>query len=280
MILTVRHRTSYSYDQPVLLGQQIIRLFPRTDLFCRLVDRTLVVSPDPDATRMALDHNNNVVQIVSFGKKSTLLKIEARVVLELKEFNPFDYIIVPDSCLRLPMMYPPEMTKALVSFTDVGTVHEDVRSFAFSVMQKSQHHIVSFVSMLCSAIHEACAYETRDVGEPHQPQKVWQDRKGSCRDLAVLYVAAARSVGLAARFVSGYFFDEKPQQPHLHAWAEVYMPGGGWRGFDPVLGVACYGHHIALAASALPSQSAAIEGTFIGAHPCQMKVSIEYEYRK
>ena len=124
--------------------------------------------------------------------------------------------------------------------------------------------MVEFVSLLAKKVRVSCAYETRDTGQPHTPEKTLATRRGSCRDLAVLYVAAAQTAGLAARFVSGYYFDQSPAHPQLHAWAEVYIPGGGWRGYDPTIGLACYGHHIVLAAAAIPSQTAAIEGAFLG----------------
>ena len=123
---------------------------------------------------------------------------------------------------------------------------------------------MEFSLLLSKRISEECAYKQRHTGEPYSAQKVLSDRRGSCRDLAVLYMAAARAAGLAARFVSGYYFDQSPKHPQLHAWAEVYIPGGGWRGYDPTLGLACYGHHIALAAGASSFQTAAVEGAFLG----------------
>ena len=85
-------------------------------------------------------------------------------------------------------------------------------------------------------------------------------------------------MGLAARFVSGYYFDENPKLPDLHAWVEVYIPGGGWRGFDPSLGLACYGHHIALATGASAAGAAPIQGTFKGYAQSEMKLELEYQY--
>jgi transglutaminase-like putative cysteine protease len=91
-------------------------------------------------------------------------------------------------------------------------------------------------------------------------------------------MACANAVGLAARFVSGYYFDEDPKLPSLHAWVEVYIPGGGWRGFDPSLGLACYGHHIALASSASAAGAAPIHGIFRGNAQSEMKLELEYKY--
>src|SRR5690606_27947417 len=86
--------------------------------------------------------------------------------------------------------------------------------------------------------------------------------KGACRDLAMLFIDACRSQGLAARFVSGYAWQDAAQAEHdLHAWAEVYLPGGGWRGFDPSTGLATADHHIAVAACAVPDGAAPTTGT-------------------
>jgi transglutaminase-like putative cysteine protease len=280
MYLAIRHTTTYSYDHQVLLDPHIIRLTPRVDSYKKLLERTLTIIPEPDGINMNLDHTEALSHHVWFKRQTSGLTVISRLVLELNEVNPFDFIVYPISCLNLPMRYPLAMADQLKPFLPDHPAHEKVKNFTGPIIQESKNNVVDFAALLARKLRLACAYETRDTGEPHTPEKTLSLRRGSCRDLAVLYVAAARVAGLAARFVSGYYFDQSPKFPQLHAWAEVYIPGGGWRGYDPTLGLACYGHHIALAAGSTSSQTAAIEGAFLGKTGSQMEVNIEYEYLK
>jgi transglutaminase-like putative cysteine protease len=280
MFLAIRHTTAYNYEHPVFLEPHTIRLTPRADSYRRLLERTLTVIPEPDGSTLGLDDNGTLSHLVWFKRKTSSLTVISRVVLDLNETNPFGFIVHPSSCVNLPMQYPDEIVSRLKPFLLTEPAHEKVRQFSSSVVQESKNNVVEFALLLSKKISEECAYEERQSGEPYAAQKVLSIRRGSCRDLTVLYIAAARAAGLAARFVSGYYFDQSPKHPQLHAWAEVYIPGGGWRGYDPTLGLACYGHHIALASGASSSQTAAVEGAFLGKPESQMQINIEYEYLK
>jgi transglutaminase-like putative cysteine protease len=239
-----------------------------------------MIIPEPDGISVNLDHNGSLSHLVWFKRQTSALTVVSRVVLKLNEVNPFDFIVHPPNCTELPMRYPVVMNNQLKPYLSIQPAHEKVRNFALTVMQESKNNVLQFASLLCRKIKEGFAYEIRDTGEPYPAEKVLSLRRGSCRDLTILYIEAARAVGLASRFVSGYYFDQSPKHPQLHAWAEVYIPGGGWRGYDPTIGLACYGHHITLAAGALASETSAIEGTFLGKPESQMEVNIEYEYLK
>jgi len=258
----------------------MIRLTPRSDSYRQLIERVLMIIPEPDGISANLDYNGSLSHLVWFKRPTSSLTVVSRVVLKLNEVNPFDYIVHPVSCAELPMRYPAVMINQLKPYMLSHQANEKIKAFASSIMQESKNNVLQFSSLLCRKIKESCAYEIRDTGEPYPAEKVLFNHRGSCRDLAVLYVAAARAAGLAARFVSGYYFDQSPKHPQLHAWAEVYIPGGGWRGYDPTLGLACYGHHITLAAGAFASETSAIEGSFLGKPGSQMEVNIEYEYLK
>jgi transglutaminase-like putative cysteine protease len=107
-----------------------------------------------------------------------------------------------------------------------------------------------------------------------------QARAGSCRDLAVVFCAMCRSMGLAARFVSGYQSEAVVQpRAHMHAWAEVYLPGGGWRGYDPSQGLAVSTSHVAVAAAADPRMAAPVSGSYRGAARSAMQFQIQMQVR-
>ncbi len=111
-------------------------------------------------------------------------------------------------------------------------------------------------------IYQDCEYITRETGKPYPAGITWERKQGSCRDFAVLFMEVSRAIGIAARFVSGYQEGDKNQQNRdLHAWVEVYLPGAGWRGYDPTLGLVVSDRHIPLAASAIPNYTAAVDGS-------------------
>ncbi len=114
---------------------------------------------------------------------------------------------------------------------------------------------------LVQRLYKECSYTMREEGMPWEAGVTWRRKQGSCRDLTVLFMEVCRAMGLAARFVSGYEVgDEETSQWELHAWAEVYLPGAGWRGYDPTHGLAVGDRHIALAANPLPQYCAPVKG--------------------
>ena len=121
------------------------------------------------------------------------------------------------------------------------------------------------ISSLTSFIFENFKHELREEGPAQEPDETLSRKKGSCRDFVVLFTEAARSMGFAARFVSGYTEgDLSLMQNHLHAWAEVYLPGGGWRGYDPTLGLAVADRHVVVSSGATPLEAAPVTGSFRG----------------
>ena len=176
------------------------------------------------------------------------------------------------------MAYPSESLRELRPFLMMDNIAPQVRDFATETLFDAKGNTVDFLVLLSQRMKRDFVYEFRHVGAPYQPDDTLSSKRGSCRDWAILYMAAANAVGLAARFVSGYYFDENPKAADLHAWVEVYLPGGGWRGFDPSLGLACYGHHIALVSSSTAAGAAAIQGTFKGYAHAEMKLELEYQY--
>ncbi|MBV9488781.1 MAG: transglutaminase family protein, partial [Verrucomicrobia bacterium] len=116
-------------------------------------------------------------------------------------------------------------------------------------------------------IHDEFPRIIREEGAPNSPEVTLKLRTGSCRDVAVLFVETCREAGIAARFVSGYQKGDPDREArrYMHAWAEVFLPGGGWRGYDPTHGLATADHHVAVAATRRPRDATPIQGAFQGA---------------
>ena len=216
-------------------------------------------------TRTAWTLHGNIRHWFWFDTSHDRLEITTRSVVDCLCDNPFDYIVVDEGVLRLPAVYAQPVGSATEHYRLRSGPHPTVSSLARQIMRDCDHETGSFLSALASYIHAQIKYIVRPEGDAYSPTQTLERREGACRDSAVLFIDACRSVGLAARYVSGYAWDAvDPTNRELHAWAEVYLPGAGWRGYDPTTGLAVSDRHIAVAASPSASYCAPATGNFTG----------------
>lgn len=264
MIFQVRHITRYRYDRPVFLEPQTIRLRPRGEGAQRLRNFSLALEPAPAGLVEYRDAEGNDVACAWFNGQTEGLTVTAACEVETLRGNPFDFILTDQGVETLPVLYTLDLHERLLpALACSGT--PTVAAFASSVAAEAGGRTMDFLRRLSSRLHEMMTVVLRSEGDPLPAERTLAEGHGSCRDLAVLFLAACRTQGLAARFVSGYQ-EGNPDavEHHLHAWAEVYLPGGGWRGFDPTLGQAVGEGHVALAASIDPGGAAPLSGRFRG----------------
>ncbi len=256
------HHTRYQYTEPVQLGVHTLRLQPRVDGSQRLYDFTYEIAPTPKKSMDWLDLEGNVCRQVWFDEAdTTTLVIITQCDVETLRPNPFDYLI-SDWAMIAPLDYPQSLQRQITPYLSSPYVESPaVVDWAQQFLHQVDGNVGLFLTNLTQTIYQTCTYEVRTKGAPWPPAVVLSKQRGTCRDFTVLFMAACRAVGLAARFVSGYQRGDADQTAHeLHAWPEVYIPGGGWRGFDPTLGLAVADGHIALAAAADPTQAAVVTG--------------------
>ena len=265
MELRVRHRLHYDYSGPVFLEPHTLYLYPRTGPHQRLLDYRLRIDPEPSLVVRNTDTEGNVQQLVYFQGECRSLAVEAEMRVTSDPFNSFDFVLYPFDTEQMPFRYSANQQRTLASYLDRDGVTMAVEGFARRLANETRWQTVPFLTRLGACIREQFAYEIREVGPAHPPDQTLQTGRGSCRDFAVLFIACCRSLGLAARFVSGYLSGSPQQQHELHAWAEVYLPGAGWRGIDPTEGHLVGNHHLPLAASYFPDKLAPLGGTFRGA---------------
>ena len=268
MRYTITHSTLYTYSHPVQLGTHCVKLCPRTDGAQHLHSFALTVEPLPRQQTALFDPNNNIGHRLWFEPTPvTTLKLVTIAEVKTVRTNPFDYLTAPWA-IALPWDYPTSLALRLSPYLaqhQASMLHPQVIEFAQSILHQVGGNAGLFVTALTQAIYDRCDYIQRPEGDPYPAGITLTQRVGTCRDFAVLWMDACRAVGLAARFVSGYQQGDpdhpgnKPQHD-LHAWAEVYMPGGGWRGFDPTLGLAVADGHVAIAATADPRHAAPVKG--------------------
>jgi transglutaminase-like putative cysteine protease len=261
----IRHVTRYRYQQPVTLRHHILRLCPRSDAAQRLIGFAVDIMPTPHRQAAITDTDGNSTLGIWFTSDPTdCLEITTTAEVETYRSNPFDYLAEPWAT-TLPIDYPTTVKTLLAPYlTGLGdpALAPAVVDLAQTLVHQVEGNVGLFLTALAGQIYETCEYINRPTGTPWAGGITWGQKRGSCRDFTVLFMEACRAVGLAARFVSGYEAgDPTVAERDLHAWAEVYVPGGGWRGFDPTHGLAVCDHHIALVASPFPSQTLPIDGS-------------------
>ena len=263
MRFEVSHLTRYTYERPVLLEPLIVRLRPRSDIFQRLVSFDLSVDPQPEGMSEMVDAEGNALSQVWFLGGASMLALRTTFAVDTLHTNPFDYIVLDPDFLRVPMSYDEADRRALAHYLDPPDDTE-VQAFAKDVLAASAGGATSFLGELSQRI-ASMTQEVRPTGDAMPAGQTLALRRGACRDMAVLFIEACRAVGIAARFVTGYEMgDPGSNERDLHAWAEVYVNGAGWRGYDPSQGLAVADRHVAVAAAAGPAGAAPTLGSFRG----------------
>ena len=263
MHLHVRHESEYTYDYPVALGPQTLYLYPRAYPYQRLLTYDLIIDPVPSRIIRNIDVEGNVQQLVYFDRPTRHLSVTADMELQSDEFNSFDFVLFPFDTQHIPFHYPKSVEDLLQPYLEQVGASDKVRQWAGQIADGADWQTTTFLMNLNQTIREF-TYEVRELGAPFPPEQTLTLCKGSCRDYTTLFIAACRSMGIAARFVSGYLLGNPQQEHQLHAWAEVYLPGAGWRGFDPTEGSVVVNRHVFLTSTARPELAAPISGTFSG----------------
>lgn len=282
MIAKIKHLLTYQYSSAVNLEPHVLYLHPRKSSLLTINSFALDVNPKPVQISKNLDPEGNIQNILFFKDPTDFLKIEMNAVVETTEFNPFDFVYFPFESKTLPLNYTHSYQKTLSPYLGQEGVTTLVEQTARQIASQVKWNTSSFLSELNEFISKQFAYEIREEGAPNTAEYTLVNRRGSCRDYAVLFSAMCRAMGLATRFVSGYYVGVAPvdvpnQTHHLHAWVEVYLPGGGWRGYDPTQHEVVAGNHIPLAASCLPEEITPVFGSYRGSASSELitEVSIE-----
>ncbi len=271
------HTTVYSYPEPVYLEPHTIRLRPRPDPGQLVNDYAISIDPAPAGISSVLDAWGNNVDWVWFSGTHERLVIETRFDVERVRTNPYDFIVPSEQAVALPPTYADHDRTALRAYLD-AVAGTGVRELAETTAAETGN-VLDFAAKLGVAIRDGIDMIVRPEGDAYIGQQVLDQGRGSCRDMAVLFIEACRHVGIASRFVSGYVEHHPESEPReLHAWAGIYVPGGGWRGFDPTQGLAVSTGHVTLAVAGDPSGAAPVTGSFRGeGGPSSLETTVTFD---
>jgi transglutaminase-like putative cysteine protease len=288
-ILTVNHVTTYSYAKPVRLGEHRMMLRPRDSNDQHLIEATLGIEPPPQKLRWIHDVFDNCVAIANFSGLTQSLRVESRLSLEhttvdepeasledRARFYPFDYDLdeIPDLARAIERHYP----------DPAGELAGWVRRF---LPHGRRIETGELLMTLTYAIKEGHAYQRRSAKGTQSPLQTLAARRGTCRDFATLMMEAARALGFAARFVSGYVYvaDRDQGGAYLsggstHAWCQIYLPGAGWVEFDPTNGIVGSRDLIRVAVAREQHQAIPIHGTYYGDADDDAGMTVEVNVRR
>jgi transglutaminase-like putative cysteine protease len=287
--LTVNHETTYSYHRPVMPGEHFLMFRPRDSHDSRLLDATLTIEPQAKL-RWLHDVFGNSVTIATFDQPTDRLYFKSQIVIDRYPYPALEFPIEPFA-QTIPFSYPlaeiPDLGRTIERhYSDPDRlVTEWTRSWLLP--PAGSHVTETFLRALNSSIHNDLRYEERFTPGVQTPVKTLQRGAGTCRDFALLMMEAVRTVGLAARFVSGYLYDpaidgsqsDVTGAGSTHAWVQVYLPGAGWVEFDPTN--ASYGGQnlIPVAVAREPIQAMPVSGTYDGAPEDFIDMSVNVEVR-
>jgi transglutaminase-like putative cysteine protease len=282
-LYTVRHVTLYRYKQPVAFGEHRLMLSPREDHDQRLVDLNLEISPKPNVLRWGRDVFGNGIAIAHFSERAATLRFESTMCVD---HSPTEFVDedVEDSARNYPFSYAAEDLPHLIQFVERPSAdpHGEVAQWACNLLVNGcPTSTRALLVQLTRAVRETFKYVARHEKGIQEPLVTLKSRSGSCRDMAVFMIDAVRSLGMAARFVSGYLHvrsspGSRDRGGNTHAWVQVYLPGCGWIDFDPSSGIVGNRGLVRAAVVRDPRQAIPLQGVWIGkaGHCLGMKVEV------
>ena len=275
----ILHRTYYNFASEVRLGPHALLLRPREGQELRIESATITTTPS-SRLRWHRDVEDNAVPIASFELPTSQLLIESEAIVQQYNERPLDFLVAEEAT-HYPFVYRPEDEAILSPYRSVSTLSSHERAVLAQWLDAAWQpgesiQTYALLQRLASRIQQTLSYRVREEPGVQSPAETLALGTGSCRDWAFLFMAAVRHLGLAARFVSGYL-SSPPSLLDLgatHAWAEVFLPGAGWKGFDPTIGAVVGSDHIAVAVARLPESVPPVAGSFLGPPESTMDVGV------
>lgn len=271
------HRTFYNYTKMVTLGAHELLLRPRENHELRIESFELTITPKAQLL-WHLDVEGNSVATASFSQSTQQLAIESEVIIQQYNESPLDFIVA-DYAINYPFSYSDEDQVMLSAYRILPDEHTRtlLNDWLFQNWKSGEQvQTYTLLQRITAYIYKSMRYTVREEPGVQSAEQTLLLGSGSCRDFALLFMEAAKCLGLAARFVSGYLHAPlmASQVGSTHAWAEVYLPGGGWIGFDPTIGDIVGPDHIPVAVARLAESVPPVSGSYAGVAESSLDVGV------
>lgn len=285
-IFSVEHATRYTYRRPIVPGVHRLMFRPRDSFDQRLIESSLVVCPTPVDIRWMHDAFGNCITLVEFNAPTTSLSFETQLRIDHRPEETPNFSMEPYARTH-PFTYSEEELPDLAPYmrrhhADGECVERWLGTF---IDVKARVPTGQLLMTLNEAIRDGFAYNRRTVLGTRPPEETIIRREGTCRDFALLMMEAARQLGFAARFVSGYVYvPDRDQTARLgggstHAWCQIYLPGSGWAEFDPTNGIVGNRDLIRVGVARTPRQATPLSGFYYGRADDELGMEVSVQVR-
>jgi len=280
------HKTAYSYSEPASLSQNELILYPRETAHQQLLQNHLAVVPEPQYRRSRPDYFGNLAQVFMVQQPHDSLTITATSMVE----TATPPAVAPEATLawetavqRLSAHQLPEELEAFqfVFASPLVTVGTDARTYAAPSFPPGVALLSGAIDLM-RRVHSDFTYDETATSVDTPVDQVFENRKGVCQDFAHLTLSCLRSLGLAARYVSGYLETSPPPgKPRLigadasHAWISLYVPELGWVDMDPTNNLIPGQRHVTLAWGRDYGDVTPVKGVVMGGRTHALSVKVD-----
>jgi len=276
--IRILHRTEYLYSSPVSFGPHRVLVRPREGHDVHIESSILEIEPVAKVSWIRDTYGNSIAN-VTFPTQADRLSIFSEAVVAHYDEQPLSFTIDPDAA-SYPFQYSMDEQPELIPYRLASHPRdgEMVREWAEHLYKPGQLiGTFDILSTLNQAVHQSFRYERRDQPGTQTPTETLARGAGSCRDFAVLMMEVARHWGFGARFVTGYLQMEQGQHGATHAWTEIYIPGAGWRGFDPTNNTFAGAQHVSVAVARESEKAVPVSGAWIGAPGSFLSMNVDVQ---
>jgi transglutaminase-like putative cysteine protease len=289
-ILDIKHVTTYRYSRGVSFGQHRMMLLPRDDENQKVLAYELQITPEPIRIDWSRDAFDNHVATAQFDRRAEELSFVSKVRLDHAPVN-FRASDIEPSATRYPFTYSAHDRTALNGYLRLPASRRTIDRWSAQFLANGNSaNLYDLLVDMTRTIKQTIKHESRHEEGIQDPVQTLRLATGSCRDVAVLMIAALRSRGVAARFVSGYVHlidddeDEEDEEEDIvggntHAWVQVYVPGPGWVDFDPAAGVTKDHTLIRVATVQDPREAIPLQGTWYGSPSDHLAMNVAVRVR-
>lgn len=268
MQLEIQHISSYKYNQPIFLEPQHLYFKPLFRSYLNLKSFEVSINPAPDGHTERLDVENNAYRQVWFNAMISSFEIEAKISVEISPLNPWDFLVEPSS--------KTQHGAAKNVYLEKLDLPDSITAWVNAMAIQDGENTPALFANLCAAIHDGWDHQARYDETLHSPDRCFDAKEGSCRDLSWMLIQMLRYLEIPCRFVSGYSFNPELGEGHeLHAWVEAYVEGGGWIGLDPSSGLLATEYYIPIAVSYHPANTLPVQGTYRGISQSVLETSVK-----
>jgi transglutaminase-like putative cysteine protease len=276
--IRIIHKTEYSYNQPVTFNPHRALMRPREGHDVHIVRAAVDITPRA-TVRWLRDIYDNAIAIVAFEEPSDTLRIASEVDVDLYYDDPIECRIAPHA-RSFPFQYEPAEHIDLMIYRLPSYPYDGTTLLTWLRELYGSGQVIDTFDLLNNLnthIYRSFKYDSRDAFGVQLPNDTLRLGSGTCRDFAVLMMEAARYWGFGARFVSGYIQMAEGQHGATHAWTEIYIPGAGWRGYDPTNNKLAGSEHIPVAVSREQEKASPLSGSWEGPADAfnRMNVSVQ-----